>query len=154
MDFGALRFDSIDSFPLVWRWTSATHSLFDARTLRSIRPVDESDARRLRSRFDVFLGLSGVLRSEMFAGLQTSDAAEDNKAAQFLSELPNPRSRKVLLSWKPGVAAVVPFELFRECWDDFCYPGSDDVLIIPESEDWFLIYHHWEQFELGRSPAA
>jgi len=35
-------------------------------------------------------------------------------------------------------------------WDDFCYPGSDDVAISPEDDSWLLFYFHEEMFEFGQ----
>lgn len=156
MDFSALGYRSLESFPLLWRWRSESHVRFEASVLESIRPVERSDAHELWARFANYFEPSGKLNPQLFADLRwgETDVLDRNKAVAFLELLPIPRSDRVLLIWEPEVAAVVPFELFRSHWDDFCYPGSDDVLIVPEIEEWFLVFHHWEEFELGRSPAA
>ena len=52
----------------------------------------------------------------------------------------------VIVLWDKHVGAVVPWRVFCEYWDNFCYPSSDDNVIVPIEGSWFLWYHHEEQF--------
>jgi hypothetical protein len=55
----------------------------------------------------------------------------------------------VTLSWDSDTALHTSWELFTARWDDFCYPASDDVFILPDSRGWVLLYHHAEGFSFG-----
>jgi len=41
----------------------------------------------------------------------------------------------------------LPWSVFCEYWDDFCYPSSDDVNIFLGNGEFFLRWHHYEVFE-------
>ncbi|HEY5894211.1 MAG TPA: hypothetical protein VIT91_13380 [Chthoniobacterales bacterium] len=45
------------------------------------------------------------------------------------------------------------WEFFTAHWDDFCYPLSDEVLILPDSGGWVLLYQHQETFFFGNRNA-
>jgi hypothetical protein len=56
--------------------------------------------------------------------------------------------------WDASTAVRTTWDVFTEYWDDFCYPSSDDVEVFPQSGEWLLLYHHWEQFEWGHRRQA
>jgi hypothetical protein len=37
----------------------------------------------------------------------------------------------IVVSWDADTAVLTDTELFIEHWDDFCYPASDDVTVLP-----------------------
>jgi hypothetical protein len=53
------------------------------------------------------------------------------------------------VSWDRETALRTSWEFFTAHWDDFCYPLTDDVLIIPDCGSWVLRYHHEEIFYFG-----
>ena len=61
---------------------------------------------------------------------------------------------QVTVRWDSTTAVRTTWKVFADHWDDFCYPGSDDVEVFPLTGEWLLLYHHWEQFEWGRRRQA
>ena len=75
---------------------------------------------------------------------------------QRLRELPPPPDEVVLVSWDAQTAVITDWDAFVTHWDDFCYPSSDDVTVLPLAGDWDLCYRHYEvmQFRPRRTPNA
>ncbi len=64
-----------------------------------------------------------------------------------LSELSN---HKIILTWFSGNETLVTdMNTFRNNWDDFFYPSSDDLLIIKEDWDWIIYISHFECLQYG-----
>jgi len=84
----------------------------------------------------------------MFDSLQKHDASQPSSS--FLASLGIDDSTLVFLSWDPNVALRTPWGIFRDYWDDFCYPASDDLTITPADDSWLLFYFHEEMFEFGK----
>jgi hypothetical protein len=57
------------------------------------------------------------------------------------------------VSWDRETALRAGWEFFTAHWDDFCYPLSDDVLVIPDTGSWVLRYHHEKMFYFGDGDA-
>ncbi|HZR17802.1 MAG TPA: hypothetical protein VFE51_10785 [Verrucomicrobiae bacterium] len=53
----------------------------------------------------------------------------------------------VYVSWSDNLAVQTKWGIFTEYWNDFCYPSSDDVTIVPVAGGWRLEYSHDERFE-------
>lgn len=62
-------------------------------------------------------------------------------------------SEQVALSWSRDMSLRTSWEFFTAHWDDFCYPVSDEVLILPDSGGWVLLYQHQETFFFGNRNA-
>ncbi len=60
----------------------------------------------------------------------------------------------VTVAWSPECALRTSWEIFTDYWSDFCYPSSDHVAVLPESDRWALFYDHEEQFEFVPRPSA
>jgi hypothetical protein len=58
----------------------------------------------------------------------------------------------VYVSWSEDLAIETSWSIFTEYWDDFCYPSSDNVTVVPIGGIWQLVYHHYEQFDFSTSP--
>jgi hypothetical protein len=145
-------FVSLDSFPLKWRWTDSRWSELPPEALSTIRPLAEAKAH------EIFRVSSGYYKDEgldesVFGGVVQTRAESGGDSfpgvQRWLSAQVPDKSREVILSWNPGRAAVVAWETFCRYWDDFCYPGADDVAIFPQDEEWALLYHHEEYFFFG-----
>lgn len=59
----------------------------------------------------------------------------------------------VAVAWGPELAVTTAADVFCEFWNDFCYPAADDVIVMPETDVWMLMYHHEEEFLFARPPA-
>jgi hypothetical protein len=67
-----------------------------------------------------------------------------------LAQLGLCRDARLTVAWEPDLAVTLPAKVFCEFWNDFCYPASDDVVILPAPGGWLLRYHHEEEFLTGR----
>lgn len=138
---------NIHQFSLAWRWTQSTHAVFPDEVLAQLRPIDAPEAnelaKRLRSSID-----GNSLAVDSFLTIQKEEVREH--ISSFLEGLGIDDMTIVLLSWDSGTALRTSWGIFRQYWDDFCYPSSDDVAIAPEADSWLLSYSHEEAFEFGR----
>jgi len=104
------------------------------------------------------LGLLHPLRPELaktlaqsapitLSSASTTFAATDSLVTrQWLKELPI-SAQEVILVWDEATALALPWDMFCNYWDDFCYPSSDDVDIFTQNGNVFLRWHHSEVFE-------
>ena len=73
---------------------------------------------------------------------RSDDAPSDVR--ERLRGLPPAPDERVLVLWDARTALVTEWAVFVESWDDFCYPSSDDVSVLPLVDDWVLCYRHYE----------
>ncbi|HWQ91126.1 MAG TPA: hypothetical protein VN673_05605 [Clostridia bacterium] len=59
---------------------------------------------------------------------------------------------RIYVSWTKQLAVETKWDIFTEYWDDFCYPSSDDVTVVPVVGEWQFIYQHYEQFDFFAPP--
>jgi hypothetical protein len=127
-----------------YRWTDPVHSLFPASALQGIQTLPREAAQQAYS-------WGSELASSPAAGTPTvslSDLSDEDATTQWLEQhLPNLGEETVLL-WGPSHGVVVQSGLFAARWPSFCYPASDDVMVIALSEAWLLRYSHEETFHL------
>jgi len=138
----------MDQFPLAWRFTDERWSRRGAGALRDIRPLT---ARRAAELHAVLAAAHHVDRE---AGAEhVAAACHDEPGArlvgQGLARLPPADAERIVLSWDHGAALETSWRTFREQWEVFCYPGSDDLTISPLDGRWLLCYHHWEEFSFA-----
>ena len=146
------EFYALEDFPLAWRWTQSTHGAFFRGSLALIRPIAPDQAARLAQRLGTFDGADG-LRTERFRSMAQSDATDPKAASEWLrSRLQAQGEDEVVVSWDAETAVLTSYELFLSHWSDFCYPGSDDVLVAPARVTWVLRYGHEEGVQLGLQP--
>ena len=122
----------------VWRWTSERHDLLPANLLATFHAVRSAGARRVH---DEWLTADRATRAAPHLTIDT-EAATREAVGAWLESLPEPESERVVVSWSPEDAVVVPWLTFIRHWDAFCYPSSDDVTICPEGGEWLLAYEH------------
>jgi hypothetical protein len=61
------------------------------------------------------------------------------------SRLPRGRA-PIVVSWQPDLSVLTDSDLFIARWQDFCYPASDDVSVLPLDSSWVLHFWHEEEF--------
>jgi uncharacterized protein len=143
----------LDTFRLAWRWTDPHYTVLPPDVLADIRPLTDSRAHM----YDAYLRVRARSYEEGFmpAGyklveqLDTSNAEAEQVRNWLAARIPD-RSGRVVILWQPGEAVETSAEAFCRYWDDFCYPGSDDVDVLPLERDWVLVYWHEEVFFFGR----
>jgi hypothetical protein len=140
---------NIMDFPLIWRWTSPTHALFSASELAALRPCTHAEVARVRDETRV-INLREGLDARQFRNVrqQSADISTSEGCKWLRTQAPD-LSEQVIVSWDVEMALRAPWEFFTARWDDFCYPASDDVLVIPDTGNWVLRYHHEEIFYFG-----
>ena len=134
------------NFSLAWRWTQESHNVFPDSILEQLQPLDADTASQLNEQhlscFDGF-----YLNRELFSSIQSVD--NEGSFSTFLTELDIEDITPIYLSWNADTALKTTWGIFRQYWDDFCYPASDDVTISPENMEWLLFYFHEDIFEFG-----
>jgi hypothetical protein len=142
------EFIPLAEFPLRWRFTDARYAQLSPDMLRRIRPLSAAAAAQAHSQT--------IIRCQEAGAFTTSFRSDDAPAEvrQRLRELPPYVTCSVLISWDDQTAAVTEWDVFVEHWDDFCYPASDDVTVVPLAGAWTLCYRHYEVFQFESRPAA
>ena len=140
---------AITDFPLIWRWTSPAHALFSHSELAGLHPCSPVEAARIHDdsrAFDIRDGLD----PQYFSGLSAHSAnVSTAEGSSWLRAQVPDLAEQVVVSWERDTALQTSWDFFTARWDDFCYPSSDDVLILPDSGSWVLRYHHEEIFYFG-----
>ncbi len=131
---------TIQEFPLAWRWTQPSHAVLPPEVLASIAPVSRSEAARLQP-CRPFEGVSVFCSTDGSADVQG-----------WLRQMQPDDQALVYVSWNEDLAVKTRWGIFTDYWDDFCYPSSDDVTVVPLAGGWQLNYHHYEQFEYAKAP--
>jgi len=143
----------LPQFALAWRFTDDRWSRRGGAALRDVRPLTAARAASLHSPLAAacHVAREGGAR-HLPAACQDEAGAREVGAA--LATLAPRDEERIVLSWDPLTALETSWRTFREHWEVFCYPGSDDLTISPLDERWVLCYHHWEEFSFSPRPGA
>jgi hypothetical protein len=140
---------AIAEFPLIWRWTSAAHALFSESELASLHPCSPTEAARIHDDSRYFDLLDGLDKRHFSSvHVRSADISISEGCSWLRAQAPN-LAERVTVSWERDTALRTIWEFFTARWDDFCYPLSDNVLVLPDSGTWVLRYHHEEIFYFG-----
>jgi hypothetical protein len=147
----AIPIDDEDFVPLIafrlnWRFRGRQHGAMSDGTLQRIRPLSEAAASRL--------GPTVAAASQEGGSFAVTFRSDDTPAVvrNRLRELPPAPSEIVLVSWDARTAVVTDWDCFVTYWDDFCYPSSDDVTVLPLDGEWMVCYRHYEVIQFRPSP--
>lgn len=129
---------TVQDFPLAWRWTQPSHSVLPAEVLGDIRPLETF----------VAAGIGRTVPAES-ASTTTRGArhSDRDEVRRWLRGVQPDSNARVYVSWSKDLAVETSWDIFTKYWDDFCYPSSDEVTVVPVSGTWQLVYHHYEQFD-------
>ena len=130
---------------LAWRWAELSVDV-----QHQVQALDQTESLLADVRSREFFDDRGVRPPLVQAALRgTEDAA--TVAPWLRVQLPG--DEKVTASWGAKTALLLPWPLFCEHWMTFCYPGSDDVIVWPASEQWAVCHRHFGRFEIARRAA-
>jgi len=132
---------NIENFSLAWRWTNSSHAKFPKEILSQLHPLSVEVANQIADSIPTDFP-AGAVR------INTSD--NDDLTNQWLSKV-QVNSERVIISWDRDTALTLPWSLFCEYWDDFCYPASDDADFFLENGQHFLRWSHYEVFQCDSS---
>jgi len=143
-------YQPLDSFPLKWRWTDEQWTLLPPDVLAKIRPLTRARARELYETIYVYKGV----KKGPFEIIDTIEVENknDQEVRDWLMSNLSKIEELVVASWSPDQALVTTAGIFCDHWDDFCYPSSDDLSLLPITQDWILFYSHEEVFFFGQKP--
>ena len=128
----------VTEFSLGWRFTTRRADRWTADMLERLRPLSPSAALRVQPSLTV----SYAEGTDFAVTFRSDDPPGDVR--QRLRSLPPEASEKVLVVWDSRTALVADWGVFVEAWDDFCYPASDDVRVVPLELTWALWYRRYE----------
>jgi hypothetical protein len=148
-----LSFASHDFVPLEqsgrwWRWSEARTNRLPPSALAHIRALRPERAADLAPR-------AAFLCAARRDGMTNFPAGADAGAVRLaLGALGVDAHTRVVVSWDETDAVLTDWSTFVAYWDDFCYPGSDDLTVWPVGEEWTLCYDHTEQFRFAHHDRA
>lgn len=140
---------TIRKHPLAWRWTDPKYALLPESVLAQMQPVDSDEAARLFTHTPELAGADGPVPDSFTITTVSAEALSQEAGCCWLRERQPDLSVRIIISWQRDTALRTTWEVFTAHWDDFCYPSSDDVCVWPESGEWVLQYHHYDEFQFG-----
>lgn len=146
----------LTSHCLARRWTDPNFNVLPESDVARIRPLSPAKARLVWDTLGQLLDPKGqCLSPALFSEVHSTGAAGDpGEVRKWLSSHLPPRAGDVAVSWQPAEAVVTPAEVFCRYWDEFCYPGSDDVTVWSLNDDWAVLYDHEEHLSFGKRTVA
>ncbi len=158
---------SIHTFPLAWRWTDPRHALLPPEALVRINALDAAAATSVRNRWLPCFDSRGEAIPGRFARIEkrrtdriwNGDVDQGESAlivevGAWLRDCEPDLAVPVTVSWSHDLAVRTTWEVFTQWWNDFCYPSSDDALVVPEKWPWLLAFHHEEWFSFCYGPVS
>jgi hypothetical protein len=145
-------FVPISAFSLKWRWTDPKFAVLPKPTLGQVRPLSESKAKELWNIMPPLLDQTqAYFFATPFESFQSRRTSGDPEAVrQWLFQQLPPTTSDLILSWQPSEAVLTTRNIFCQYWDDFCYPGRDDVTIWSVTDEWAGLYWHEEELYIGK----
>lgn len=149
---------NIRQHELAWRWTDSQHTVLPEDVLDALHPIDGVETRQFHEIALSCLGNDGFLLSSEFNSKATiTEHLSGEAGSDWLTQQYPISETEVVLSWNQTTALKTSWGIFVAYWQDFCYPGSDDLVVFPltprSTHNWVLLYHHVEEFHFGRRKA-
>src|SRR5262245_36909939 len=123
----------MEQFALKWRFTDPRYRVLPSVHLDQVRPLSAESSRRL---WDLTLpllrdlpftpGLFSTVDSVLL-DKATSSAIRDVR--KWLFNRGVPFKSVVYLSYRPECSITTTWKMVVKYWDDFWYPGSDDLTV-------------------------
>jgi hypothetical protein len=136
----------MQQFALKWRFTNPRYRVLPAVHLEQVRPLSPESSRRLR---DLTMPLhedlpftQGLFRSIESVALDKGDALAIRSVRKWFFNRGVPFKATVYLSYGTEWAIATPWKIVVKYWDDFWYPGSDDLTVVDDSFAWALLFWH------------
>lgn len=141
-------FADLATFSLRWRWTSERHAMLPPEELERVRPLrDEAVASLMRRVWEECRVVDdGACDSATFAIAERVRTDRGDVRRWLADRLPPDRTPLLVCWWCKPLAVLTDSDIFIRHWDTFCYPSSDDVMILPLDVVWALRYDHEEEF--------
>jgi hypothetical protein len=142
----------ISDFELSWRFTEERYNVLPEIHLNQLRPLDKLAANFL-SNYISEIGLHNHVpfKKDFFKVIDEISSSNDNESEikKWLYRRGLPFGKEVCVVWNHNEAMIVPWKLLIKYFDDFAYPGSDDLTVFDESLNWALLFFHEGEIYFG-----
>ena len=143
----------MEQFALKWRFTDPRYRALPPVHLEQLKPLSAASARLL---WDLTLPLHedlpftpGFFRVVESMPLDHNDPTAIRAVRKWLFGRGVPFKSPVYLSYQPEWAIATTWKMVVKYWDDFWYPGSDDLTVVDESLSWAILFWHESQAFFG-----
>jgi hypothetical protein len=142
-----------EKFSLSWRWDKNHNSTINEEEKRLIIPYSEEESKKLY-KITSYFEISDKLKNnyEEFEWMSATIGSKANiqKVKSTLTEYFSNTSSDVIISWDRRTCVSTTKEIFIKYWDNFCYPSSDDVIVLSFDTNVILKYNHIEVIKIWR----
>ena len=136
----------MEQFALKWRFTDPRYRALPPAHLEQVRPLSSESSLQL---WELTLPLyqdlpftPGLFRGVESVRLDNADPSAIRAVRKWLFGRGVPFKSAVYLSYQPEWAIATTWKMVVKYWDDFWYPGSDDLRVVDESLSWALLFWH------------
>ena len=138
----------MNEFQLKWRFTEEEYNQLPEEHLNQLKPLDKKASNFL----DGFVSDFGLydsmpFKKDFFKMFKTIDEIyfEENteeKVKKWLYRRGFSFEKEVFLLWEEDLGMIVPWKIFIKYFDDFFYPGPDDLFVFDQSLNWAILFFH------------
>jgi len=141
-------------FQLKERFTDEDFNVLPPEDLSKIHPLSSIGESYLYKSISPFRIRTGYrLNDQYFSSVieLNMKAVSDKEIKEWLDDLGIKSQHDIILMWDNWGSVVSKWQVFRDHYQDFFYPVSDDLTIIDESMNWTLYLQHDELMYYGRN---
>ncbi|WP_104421883.1 hypothetical protein [Neolewinella xylanilytica] len=142
----------MSNFGLKWRFVDDNYNNLPLTVLNQLVTLNAEGAEKLSD----ILVKNGVhidfpFNKRMFDQLIIYDIELEDVAGvrRWLNGLGLNRDEPIYLHWSDKSAMVTSWGIVIDYYDDFFYPGSDDLTIFDSSLNWAVLFFHESQIYFG-----
>lgn len=152
--FSKNDYSDMKSFSLNWRFSESQNDVLPKKLLTKIVPLSKDISTRIYLYSMTFL-VNYQLDVKKFQQIEFLNYPHKTASVDkwLLSKIPK-ETKKIIISWDEESCVMTEAEIFCKYWDDFCYPSSDDIVILPDTKDWIIYYFHEDQFQFAVIPGT
>ena len=136
----------MEQFALKWRFTDPRYRVLPPVHLEQVKPLSSESSRRL---WDLTLLLHkdlpftvGFFSDVESIPLNNTDPLAIRAVRKWLFNRGVPFKSPVYLSYQQDEAIATTWKMVIKYWDEFWYPGSDDLTVVDDSFAWTLLFWH------------
>ena len=142
----------MEEFELKWRFTEAEYNIISKDHLELIKPFDPIASKFLNN-YIVQTNLHGSIpfTEGFFKTIDRIDFRLDGEkdVKKWLYKRGFPFYKEVYLSWGEDHSLMVPWKILIKYFDDFFYPGPDDLSVFDQSLNWAIMFFHESEIYFG-----
>jgi len=144
----------MEQFQLKERFIDEAFNILPSEDLSKIHPLSSIGESLLYKSISPYRLRNGYrLNEQYFSSIIDLNlkSVSDEDIKQWLDGLGIKSNDDVILMWDNWGTIITKWNIFRNYYQDFFYPVSDDLTIIDDSLNWTLYLHHEELMYYGRN---